>query len=258
MYLPDLLHLLYTAHRNFTTVQVAWRYRYQVEALAEMQERWAAQRGPKSVRPLEAKAGSGVQNPSEMTVQRQVWWRRPDCWRDETELSGQGRNIRVICPDRWSFYSAADRKLFTNALPDGPQHQQRILRGRQPPGAGQIRPGVEEAVNEVPLLDPAFLLASHELEPGADVQYAGREALQVRAIARKGKETARDPFFWGGADDYELLVDKERGVLLRYAAKLRGQDMAVAAVERVVFDAPIPDDVFTFTPPPNASIELVS
>jgi hypothetical protein len=258
MYLPDLLHLLHTAHRNFTTVQVAWRYRYQVEALNELQERWAAQRGSTSVQPLRAKGTGGVQSPSERTMQWHIWWRRPDCWRDETELSGQGRNIRVICPDRWSFYSVADRKLFTNALPDGPQHQQRILRGRQPPGAGQIRPGVEEAVNEVPLLDPAFLLASHELEPGADVQYAEREALQVQAVAHQGKEAARDPFFWGGADDYELLVDKERGVLLRYAAKLRGQDMAVAAVERVVFEALIPDDVFVFTPPPNTTIELTA
>lgn len=258
MHLPDLLHLLYTAHHSFTTIQVAWRYRYQVEALAEMQARWAAQRGPKSVQPLWAKGAGGVQSPSERTMQWHIWWRKPDCWRDETELNGLGKNIRVICQDRWSFYSAAGQKLSTNTLPDGPQHQQRILRGRQPPGAGQIRPEVEEAVNEVPLLDPAFLLASHELEPGADVQYAGREALQVRAIARKGRDVARDPFFWGGADDYELLVDKERGVLLRYAARLRGEEIAVAAVEHVVFDAPIPDDVFVFTPPPNTTIELAA
>jgi outer membrane lipoprotein-sorting protein len=117
---------------------------------------------------------------------------------------------------------------------------------------------VEDVLNEVPLLDPAFLLASHELEPGADVQYLGREALQMRAVPRQGKEAARDPFFWGGADDYELLVDKERGVLLRYAARLRGQDIAVAAVERVVFDAPILDDVFVFTPPPDITIELAA
>ncbi len=113
-------------------------------------------------------------------------------------------------------------------------------------------------VNEVPLLDPAFLLASHEFEPGADVQYLGREALPVRAVPRKGKEVARDPFFWGGADDYELLVDKERGVLLRYAARLREQEVAIAAVEHVVFDAPIPDDVFAFNPPPNTTLELAT
>lgn len=258
MKLANLLYLLYTAHRNFTTIQVAWRYRYQVEALNKIQERWAAQRGSTSVQPLRAKAARGAQRQSEMMMQWQVWWRKPDCWRDETELNGQGKNVRIICGDRWSFYSAAGQRLSTNTLPAGLQHRQRIQRGRQPPGAGQIRHSVDEAANEVHLLDPAFLLASHELEPGADTRFLERDAVQVRAVFREGKEVARDPFFWGGADDYELLVDKERGILLQYAARLKGQEVAVAAVERVVFDAPIPDDVFVFAPPPDTTIELAA
>lgn len=255
MLLADLLQLLYTAHRRYTTIQVSWRYWYQVEALNEIRERWVAQHGSRSVQLLKTAGGIGIPNPSEMTTQWQVWWRKPDCWRDDTELGGQGKNIRIICGNRWSFYSGASQKLFTNTQPDG-LLPQRIQKSRHPP-TGQISQ-IEEVVNEVPLLDPAFLLASHNLELIADVRFAEREALQVRAVFRKGKEMAHDPCFWGGADDYELLVDKERGILLRYAARLGEQDVAVAAVEHVVFDAAIPDDVFVFIPPPGITIELVA
>lgn len=254
MQLADLLRLLYTAHRQYSSIQLSWRYGYQVEALNEMQERCS----PGKVKPLGAKrrAVGKTHSPAEMTCHWQIWWRKPACWREDTQPSGEGKNIRIICDDRWLFYSAADQRLSTNTLPAGSPHRQRIQRMRRPRGAAHIRPSVEEAVNAVPLLDPSFLLASHDLEPVADIRFVEREALQVRAVFRRGKELACDPFFWSGADDYELLVDKERGILLRYAARLGEQEVAVAAVEHVVFDAAIPDDVFVFTPPPNTTIEL--
>jgi hypothetical protein len=254
MQLAELLHLLYTAHQRYGSIQVSWRYWYQVEALNEMRERYS----PGSVKPLTAKKGaaSKIQSPAEMTYHWQIWWRKPACWREDAQSSGEGKNIRIICDDRWLFYSAAGQRLSTNTLPEGPLHRQRVQRGRRPRGAAQIRPSLEEAVNAVPLLDPSFLLASHDLESVADIRFVEREALRVRAVFRKGREVARDPFFWGGADDYELLVDKERGILLRYAARLGEREVAVAAVEQVIFDAAIPDDVFVFTPPPNTTIEL--
>ena len=83
-----------------------------------------------------------------------------------------------------------------------------------------------------------------------------RAALQVRGVARGRQTMTRDPVFWMAAEEYAFLVDAERGILLRYAAMNNGQEFAVAAVEQVVFDEPIP--VSLFTPPPASSVIVVA
>lgn len=262
MKLADLLQLLYTAHRQYASIQVSWHYWYRVDAMNEILEKWTAQQSPGSVKELRSTRSvpnqRSIPKQTEMAVQWHVWWQKPSCWRDETQTSGHGTSTRVICEHRWSFYSAANNnsKLYTNTMPEGQIPKRYVRKSQHRPG-GHL-PQVEDVVNEVPLLDPSFLLASHDLEPIASTTHAEREAVQVKSVFRKGKDLARDPGFWGGADEHELLVDKERGILLRYAARLRGQEIAVASVEHVTFDEVIPDDVFVFTPPPNTSVELVS
>ena len=256
MELGDLLELLYTAHNRFFSIQVTWQYGYRVDIMNEALEKWAAQYPPGSVSALKSKSAQGTQNENEMKIRWRVWWQKPSCWRDEDQIEGQGTTTRIFCEGRWWSFNSASRKLYTNVVPQEKSPHLRIHDSKSPTGARFTH--LEDVINEVPLLDPSFLLASHDLQPMESTVYAEQDAVRVRAVFRKGKDVARDPFFWGAADEYELLVAKEQGILLRYAAKLRGQEFAIASVDHVVFDEPIPESVFSFTPPANTSVEIVS
>jgi outer membrane lipoprotein-sorting protein len=82
--------------------------------------------------------------------------------------------------------------------------------------------------------------------------------VRVRALHQPGKEVVPDRFFWEAADKYDLLVDKERGILLRYAAIVKEKAFAVATVNHATFDEPIPDNVFSFTPESDTIVEIVA
>ena len=57
-----------------------------------------------------------------------------------------------------------------------------------------------------------------------------------------------DPLIWG-ADEYEVVVDAERGVLLRCASRLEGKDFDALEVEEVHFDEELTEDVFSSREP---------
>lgn len=57
-----------------------------------------------------------------------------------------------------------------------------------------------------------------------------------------------DPLGWG-ADEYEFLVDIERGVILRSASRLGGVDFHALEVVEIYFDEHFPEDVFTSREP---------
>ena len=83
---------------------------------------------------------------------------------------------------------------------------------------------------------------------------AGREA--VRLVGVTGPEwnwetdNDRDPNPLGwGADEYEFLVDAERGVLLRCTSRLKGADFHTLEVAEIHFDEQFPEDVFTSREP---------
>jgi hypothetical protein len=52
-----------------------------------------------------------------------------------------------------------------------------------------------------------------------------------------------------GADEYEVVVDIERGVLLRCASRLEGKDIDALEVEEIHFDERFPEDVFSSREP---------
>ena len=84
-------------------------------------------------------------------------------------------------------------------------------------------------------------------------EHAGRAAVRILAMDAHGPNSLLG---WG-ADDYELLVDAERGVLLRSAARTGGKEFQVTEVLEVAFDEEISedifvaDDVFQAEPPPG-------
>jgi outer membrane lipoprotein-sorting protein len=223
MELRDLIALLYSAHHNFQSIHLVWNYRYDVAAMQTIQERYT-KREP-GFSPL-VNAVSNQTNPIS-EIQHQLWWRKPDRWRLEDTVQGHTR-----------VYTRSDGDFWTKSSSDGKvvHHNTDIIRH----GFSEV----EDLLQYAQLLSPSFLLASHDLHLEGETQFAGRHAIQVRAIYEKYKSSLHEDFFWASADEYRLLVDAKTGILLRYAAVLDGREFAVTSVEAVMFNQSIPNAIF--------------
>jgi len=231
MELLELVGLLYGARDRFTTIQVAWQYTYEQAAMDTITARWMQGQTPGSVATLRSVSATAAPTLERHSLRRHIWWRKPDCWRDENS-----QMVTILCGGRAAYFEI------------GPQSPEQAAFQRQIQASLQANPpDIEDRIDDAPLLDPAFLLASHRLEPLHDTVHAGRAAVAARATYRKGKSRSYEPMFWTTADSYMLTVDRERGILLRYAALLDGEEFAVASVDEVVFDAPIAVEVFTLS-----------
>ncbi|MDP9410858.1 MAG: hypothetical protein M3P70_10215 [Actinomycetota bacterium] len=80
--------------------------------------------------------------------------------------------------------------------------------------------------------------------------WAGREAYRLVGVPGERWDWGwdPDPLSWG-ADEYEAVVDAERGVLLRCASRLGGKDFDALEVEEIHFDEEFPEEVFTSREP---------
>lgn len=251
--LGDLLELIYTARDSFFSIQATFRYWYKQDLMDKARDRWAVQQRPGSVKMLRSTGKSRVVRGDRATTEFlwRFWLQKPSQWRYETQEVGREASISVIDGDRWWYYDATFGKVYTNVIP-----RQGDFHRRKTPLSDNLT-SIKHAVNEVPFIDPSFVLSSHALQLAGSAVHAGREAVLVKAVLRQGKEPIQEPFFWGAADEYELLVDKERGILLRYSARLDGHEYALAAADRVVFDESIPQSTFSFIPNPNTPVFVV-
>jgi hypothetical protein len=75
------------------------------------------------------------------------------------------------------------------------------------------------------------------------VTWAGREALRLRGTPVEEWEGPPEPLWWG-ADEYEAVVDAERGVVLRLASRLGGEAFDALEVEEIRFEGRFGQDVF--------------
>jgi hypothetical protein len=102
------------------------------------------------------------------------------------------------------------------------------------------------------LFDPdgiaGFPLGSRELSVEGKTSKAGREAIRLVGVPVEEWEHFPEPLWWG-ADEYEVLVDAQRGVLLRCASRMGGEDFDALEVEEIHFDERLPEDVFTAPEP---------
>jgi hypothetical protein len=101
------------------------------------------------------------------------------------------------------------------------------------------------------LLDPSEFLAGYALEPAGTADVAGRPAIRVR-VGRTSAE--HRPFgLEPGIEKAELLLDAERGVVLRRAELVDGEEAFVREVETISYDKPQPPETFVFELPAGAS-----
>ena len=80
------------------------------------------------------------------------------------------------------------------------------------------------------------------------VTWAGREAVRLRGVPVEEWEYPPEPM-WCGADEYEAVVDAERGVLLRLASRLGGEDVDSLEVDEIFFDERFDEGVFASREP---------
>jgi outer membrane lipoprotein-sorting protein len=106
--------------------------------------------------------------------------------------------------------------------------------------------------NEHELLNPIALVVAFELEPTGRGEVAGRAVVRVRARPRDPESRMHSLGF--GADELELAVDAERGVLLRAEARHDGSPFRVVEVRDVEFDVELPESTFVFEAPEGEEV----
>lgn len=101
------------------------------------------------------------------------------------------------------------------------------------------------------LLDASGLLAGCTLEPAGESLAAGRPAtrVRVRGTSAGHRPSGLEP----GIEEAELLLDAERGLVLRRADLVDGEEAFVREVERITYDQMLPPETFVFELPSGAS-----
>ena len=169
---------------------------------------------------------------------RKVWARKPYRWRIEYE-GPDGANV-FVGDLAWS--------PPPRPAPNAPRRSQ-----VEPSPDALLLEAVDGTVAYT--FDPRTLLEDLFITRVVGrVEHAGRDALRVLAM----DEGSPNRLLGWGADDYELLVDAERGVLLRSAARTKDEEFQVAEILDITFDEDLPegifvtDGVFDAEPPPGA------
>jgi hypothetical protein len=222
--LGELLELLDGAGRSFRTVRMATLHRTVTAGQLAALERHAAV--------LRARG-----------EEREPWQLR--WFREQPAATTEWRlRLRHEPPRRWRvergdsvFVDDGAREWHYD--PPGPAS---VLRSQS-----ATRWGVEH------LLEPTRLLPGIRLEPAGETTWIGRRVLRARAVSRKLDDAVLDEWLVPGADVHELLVDAERGTVLRLASLLDGTEIGVTAVEEIAFDED-PAGWFVFDPPPGVSV----
>jgi len=117
-----------------------------------------------------------------------------------------------------------------------------------------------------PLTDPARFVDALDLVAGPVQEVAGRNAQILNGLPSLGgrddrlveqfaAEDARDDLGSAGAEEFELAIDVERGVVLRSEAKRHGQPFRIIEFVEVFFDEEFPADTFTLDVPPGTEFE---
>lgn len=227
----ELQRLMRGAHERFVTARATIREWRDERVADEVRERLAETEAHRRIFSTpETRRDNIPQDQMEFEQTWRVWHERPNRWRQEIEPSdGSGTEYEVV--DGNAFWSYSPR--------DGARHA--IVQG------GQFGPKFEIAH----VFDPGVShleLDALELRSAGRTQVAGREAIRVQAVKPGGWDYPPEPLWWG-ADDYELLVDAERGVILSLASRIDGRAFDVTEVLTAAFDEAFPKDTFVLQLP---------
>jgi outer membrane lipoprotein-sorting protein len=240
--LGDLLVLMAGAHRSFRTLRAELRlWRHHERAHAAYMQRHGEQSGgvsmvsfgysPSDEEPHEPPA-------SETDERLRLWLARPDRLREESSLTFGGRHVERLLVRVGEAWWSFDEVSGAQTNGGSPNHQH-----------GASLDGT--------VLDPAQLLSESSFEILGTTMHAGREAIRVRSTP-----SPRDPVLreagYPGCWPQELLVDAERGVLLRATSLFEGEPFSSTEFVSVAFDEELADELFVFVPPAGEEVRDAS
>jgi len=250
MTMKEVVCLLYRARESFFSVQAEVVVRIVTHFWKKAHEIYDAERGVKSstvwlyvpglgniARVTSFRKKLSLSKHGERTWTEKLWIKKPSQWRKEVD-----NGFIVINGDWWwVFHSIPKPRIYTNKLPIGYEKY------AQPVEFVDVGPkSVEQAISEEPWLDPAWLLAYYNIEFVDEEVYLNRSALKVRALPKVPMKARGPEVPFCEADELEVWIDKERGVLLSLSAKSQTSEYEQIQIRKLEFDIPIEEALFTF------------
>ena len=168
-------------------------------------------------------------DPDEIEWTGRVWLGGPDRFRVEERDRQGGQRIVAVDRDRWFMQTSRGQLVADDGLP--------------PAGAYGFADVLEAA------LYPRW----PEYQPIGRALHSGRECLRVLARGCDIPDWRIRPAELVG-DERELLIDAERGVVLRVESRTAGQPFYVADLCDVVFDEPMADSLFSLQAKPGSPV----
>jgi len=253
----EVLKLISSAPERYDSVRAALRYRGDGPTKKEIRERIAStEAGRRAFRISPREASQRIERPIDHPEpdgpfgwRSRAWHADEYHWRLEADRPDGGVNIL-----------ASNGRTLSGAPPPGPQYEGRFWRRRVGGGSRKEDPPWCDLANDhywtfYALRTDEISGISGRLRPlnltvEGPVVWAGREAVRLVGVPRERWDWGweADPLSWGG-DEYEVVVDAKRGVLLRCASRLRGMDFDALEVEEIRFDESFPEDTFASREP---------
>ena len=216
----ELVRLLYCAKRSFSTVRLSAR----------------------SWRP-----NGDSDQATGRDVETHLWVENPTRFREETS-DLNGRQVHVVDESVW-WRLRTTNDVLTNAQPEDIRGFASVSFHGHP--SAPIYEDAEHAIVSQLHLDPSWLISRMWLTPIERTMWLGRKVLKVRGepVRSDGRwADYAEKLLWRDGDEYELLIDTERGALLRMACRLDGKETSVDEVTWIEFDCDLDDTLFTLAP----------
>lgn len=244
-----VIELMRSAPRRYETVRAALRYRGYGPAIKDARERYHAS----DLGRLEARAeepgtpppGGHSEPDGPFGWRCRVWYAdlnpatRGGRYRVELELPGEVHPAGGTHVYAWDGARALlDRRVGGGPAEDDPGW---LLVAQD--AFWTTYPFDSDDISGLPLFLDAL-----DLRVEGTTRKAGREAIRLVCMPVEEWDFDPEPLWWG-ADEYEVLVDAERGVILRCASRIGGEDFDALEVEEIHFDEPLPADVYTAPEP---------
>jgi outer membrane lipoprotein-sorting protein len=219
MQISAFLELLYSAPGRSESVRATVRRSFDEEQLREILSTQHEYHVPE----IPAEEGPWEAPPSRIEATTRIWAARPHLVRWETYLVADGRQagFEVGVKDGAVFWLRSENgELHTNQ--------------RKPTATSFTTP-------EETLLEPRSLLGVFEFEVGGKTSRLGRSGIQAHATLASGGSSQE---FAPATDELNLVVDRERGVLLEVSALAAGHEIARCTIIEIAFDESIPVETF--------------
>jgi outer membrane lipoprotein-sorting protein len=225
--LGDVLELLHGAYDRFETVRLVAHDWQHVARSSRARKRFSAESGGTAYATIGLTREAAPETTEGIV---RLWFEKPDRIREEREGDLRGAVLGICDGERWWMYSPESGAR---------SNEDDVSFGS---GVGQ---------QYEPFLDPSVLSPGLIFEPLDETFVAGRRALRVSARPRGRKRgSPHQVLLLGvGADEYELAIDGERGVLLRTQARIDGEEFSLHEVTEIAFDESFAPETFVFVPP---------